>query len=251
MNWFYATDGKQVGPISQAEFDSLVNAGTIHAGTLVWHEGMADWQPYGTLAGGAASRTPTSGVVCTECGNAFPQDEVIKFGDVWVCAACKPTFLQRLKEGGAIAGILQYAGFWARFGAQFLDGLILYVFNMLVGVAIGFSMVRAMRPAAGSRSAVAFLGIQAVTWLIDLAVAMSYETFFVGKYGATPGKLASKLRVVTAEGGPVGYGRACGRYWAKQLSNLTLLIGYLMAAFDKEQHRALHDRICNTRVVKR
>ena len=28
------------------------------------------------------------------------------------------------------------------------------------------------------------------------------------------------------------------------------MIGYLMAAFDREQHRALHDRICDTRVIR-
>jgi hypothetical protein len=39
-----------------------------------------------------------------------------------------------------------------------------------------------------------------------------------------------------------------GRYFAKMLSSLTLLIGYIIAAFDEEK-RSLHDRICNTRVV--
>jgi uncharacterized RDD family membrane protein YckC len=79
-------------------------------------------------------------------------------------------------------------------------------------------------------------------------IAIGYETFFIGKYGATPGKMACKIKVVTADGGKVSYLLAFGRYFAKVLSSLTCLIGYIMAAFDDEK-RALHDRICNTRVV--
>jgi uncharacterized RDD family membrane protein YckC len=54
--------------------------------------------------------------------------------------------------------------------------------------------------------------------------------------------------VVTADGGRVSYLRALGRYFAKMLSGFTCLIGYIIAAFDG-QKRALHDHICNTRVV--
>ena len=77
---------------------------------------------------------------------------------------------------------------------------------------------------------------------------ISYETIFIGKYGATVGKMACRIKVVTADGGQVSYLRAVGRYFAKLLSAFTLMIGYIIAAFDPEK-RALHDRICNTRVV--
>jgi DNA-directed RNA polymerase subunit RPC12/RpoP len=38
-------------------------------------------------------------VVCTECGRAFPLDEVVRLGKGYVCAACKPQALQKLREG--------------------------------------------------------------------------------------------------------------------------------------------------------
>jgi uncharacterized RDD family membrane protein YckC len=83
-----------------------------------------------------------------------------------------------------------------------------------------------------------------------LVVALiSYEIFFLGKYGATPGKMACKIRVVTGEGDSITYGRAAGRAFAERLSGLICYIGYLMVAFDSSQKRALHDRICNTRVI--
>ena len=45
-------------------------------------------------------------------------------------------------------------------------------------------------------------------------------------------------------------GWAFGRHFAKYLSAMILLIGYIMAAFD-DQRRTLHDRICETRVVRK
>ena len=76
-----------------------------------------------------------------------------------------------------------------------------------------------------------------------------YETWFVGRWGATPGKMACGMKVVRADGSKVTYLRAFGRYWGKALSRLTFMIGYVIALFDQEK-RALHDWICDTRVVQ-
>jgi uncharacterized RDD family membrane protein YckC len=84
--------------------------------------------------------------------------------------------------------------------------------------------------------------------LIFYGVSVLYSIFFVGKYGATPGKMVCKIHIVTATGEKVTYGRATGRAFAELLSGLVCNIGYLIAAFDKEK-RSLHDHICNTRVV--
>ena len=86
--------------------------------------------------------------------------------------------------------------------------------------------------------------------LLEYGLPAAFEIFFIGKYGATPGKMLMKIKVVTPDGGPVSYGRATGRYFAKMLSAIILYIGFLMAFWDEEK-RALHERICNTRVVNR
>ena len=54
-----------------------------------------------------------------------------------------------------------------------------------------------------------------------------------------------KIKVVTAEGGKISYGRATGRYFAQNLERNNIGIGYLMAIWDEEK-RALHDRLCKT-----
>ena len=43
--WYYAVDSEQKGPIDAAELNLLIAVSTIGPETLVWREGMTDWQP--------------------------------------------------------------------------------------------------------------------------------------------------------------------------------------------------------------
>jgi uncharacterized RDD family membrane protein YckC len=150
-----------------------------------------------------------------------------------------------MKEGAALPGIMDYAGFWIRVGAKMIDGIILSAVSMLTSVAAGAAGFAAQ--SAGSAGAA--VAVQAGMAVLQMAVGVAYTVFFLGKYGATPGKMACKLRVVRADGSALTYGRACGRYFGELLSSLTLNIGYLMVAFDEEK-RGLHDRVCDTRVIR-
>ncbi len=170
-------------------------------------------------------------VQCSVCKKQFDDEAVIKAGDYRVCADCKPVFFQRLREGLSLTGEMTYGGFWIRFAAKLVDGIVLIAVGLVLMLIAGFGRV----------------GIFAR--LLSFVIGMAYETYFIGHYGATLGKMVCGLKVVRSEGEKVSYGRAFGRYWANILSSLTLSIGYLMAAFD-DQKRALHDRICDTRVVR-
>ncbi len=247
MTWHYVDQGTQAGPVTDEELAALHSQGKINDDTLVWRTGLEQWIPYraakaqGDAPGGGVS-AGSAGVVCVECKKVFPASETIRHGNVNVCATCKPVFLQKLSEGATLnSEALNYASVPTRFAAVFLDGLILGGFNVLTNLIVVGSAVNSREP--GQVSAV-----QGILMLIQFAVGISYETFMIGKYGATLGKMACKIKVITADGGPVGYGRACGRYFSKILSSLICLIGYIMAIPDEEK-RALHDRICGTRVV--
>jgi uncharacterized RDD family membrane protein YckC len=163
-------------------------------------------------------------------------DELIRFGDALVCGKCKPLFVQKLKEGVTVAGEMVYAGFWIRFGAKFIDGIILGI----VGFALGF---------LGSFIVKHAVAVAVLENVLSFALSVAYATYFRGTYGATPGKMACGLKVVRPDGEKISYARACGRLFAEFVSSLTLAIGYIMAAFDEEK-KALHDRICDTRVIK-
>ena len=45
MNWYYAINGENRGPVGDDEFQCLVQQGVITGETLVWREGMANWAP--------------------------------------------------------------------------------------------------------------------------------------------------------------------------------------------------------------
>lgn len=97
MNWFYSDGNQKNGPVSDSQLDELLRSGTISQATLVWREGMSDWQPLNIARPG-----PQSGVICVECGKVFPPDDIIKLNNSPVCAQCKPVFLQRMTESAAL-----------------------------------------------------------------------------------------------------------------------------------------------------
>lgn len=259
MPWYYAQNNQRFGPYTDQEFSNMVAQGTIASDMLVWRDGMPNWLPLGQIepptnpgidtaapardAGYAMSASDKPMVVCSSCHRTFPEDEVIQYQGAFVCAACKPMFVQRLREGAPMVGEMRYAGFWIRFAAYFLDSIILGIVNMMLGFIIGIA-------AAGGGDPDAMLGLQIVLNVISIGLAVAYFTFFNGRFGATPGKMACGLRVVTAEGQPITYLRAFARYWALVLSAFTLMIGFIIAAFD-DQKRALHDHICSTRVIRK
>jgi len=46
MNWFYVDAGQQAGPVPDEQLDELVRNGKVRGDTLIWREGLANWQPY-------------------------------------------------------------------------------------------------------------------------------------------------------------------------------------------------------------
>lgn len=172
----------------------------------------------------------------------FSTDELVAFGNSLVCGYCKPIYAQKLREGVLTAGLHQYGGFWIRFAAVFIDGLILLVVSMFYSPFIQLTGYDPHRPMSVFISLGILSGIGAL-------VRGLYESLFIGRFGATPGKMVCHLKVVRPDGRPVGYQRAFCRFLAKILDDFTFLIGYVMAAFDDEK-RALHDRLCDTRVIR-
>jgi len=249
MSWHYVENGQQKGPVQDVDIERLIAAGAIGPETLVWREGMADWQAYREVSAPSVRGIPTdtsgaraasAGAFCGQCGRLFAPEDMLRFEGAYVCAACKPAFFQRLKEGSHFATARNYAGFKIRLGAKLIDYVILWVAQM------AFALLIAVFFRQASSSPIA---AQIPLMLMQLLFAAAYTCWFLVKFGATPGKMACGLKVITAEGGPITFGRALGRHFAEFLSGMILAIGYIMAAFDKEK-RSLHDRICNTRVVR-
>ncbi len=265
MNWHYVNQGQQAGPVSEEELLALVRERKISEETLIWREGMPNWTPFhlaGVPVPSAPSQPPAfqppapaplkpNEAVCGECGRIFPIDETIAHGNLRVCAGCKPVFLQKLAEGAKVnPQALNYAGFEIRFGAKLIDGAIAafaFVGIMVVLILIVGLSTRAGRPGGIATAFAFFMGMFFLFG--GPLIYLGYEIYFLGKHGATPGKMVCRLKVVSSDGSRIGYTLATARAFAEWLSRLTLCIGYLMVLFDTEQRRALHDHMCHTRVV--
>jgi uncharacterized RDD family membrane protein YckC len=141
---------------------------------------------------------------------------------------------------------MRYGGFWIRFVARVIDGLILQVANYIIIFLISLFFVSA----AVAKHPGPLVAVSALQIILGIVLAVSYEVWFLGKFQATPGKMVCGLAVVSPEGGRISYMRALGRHCANFLSGIILGIGYIMAGFDQEK-RALHDRICETRVIRK
>ncbi len=260
MNWYYARGDERMGPVDEAQIVALASTGQITPQTLVWREGMADWMPWGRapqpltadgLQAGAAHDGSAQSLLgyqpCAACGRTFLADEMVAYQHILVCGDCKPVFFQRLREG-ADPFAMNFAGFWIRFCARLVDGVIFFLLNgimtLLQVVLIGGFHESVTGETSGMDTAISI-----IFFVLYIGMDVAYGTYFIGRFGATPGKMVLKLKVIRSDGSPVSYRRALGRYFATWLSQLTLLIGFIMAAFDG-QKRALHDHICDTRVVQ-
>src|SRR6267378_435483 len=125
-----------------------------------------------------------------------------------------------------------YAGFWRRFAAYFLDGLILIIPAFVVGGVV-FLIV--------DRSTLTSLATIALSWLY-------FALFHSSSRQATPGKSAFGIKVTDTAGERISFLRATGRFFALYVSALILFIGFLLAAFTARK-QALHDMIAGTLVV--
>lgn len=262
MQWYYAVNGQRMGPVSEAEFEQLVQNGTIKPDTLVWRQGFANWQPYSTVASSAASANAepsgeTSGAmeeteICAVSGQRYPKSQMIQYEGKWISAEHRDEFFQRMREGVTLPGHFVYGGFWWRFLAKFIDGIILWVcsavFNAMLAL-IFFHSANFFRPDMRGVTLPALFAYQGLSMTISIVIGLTYAIFFIRRFDATPGKMAVGLKLVRADGSSLTTGRIIGRHFAEWISGMILLIGYIMAGFDEEK-RALHDRICDTRVIK-
>jgi uncharacterized RDD family membrane protein YckC len=138
---------------------------------------------------------------------------------------------------------IKYAGFWLRFLAVFIDGIILALAFYIIQTVTGIEL---MQSYSANENPIPQSGMGS---LIGFFINISYMTITTGSpLQATLGKKALGLRVIRSDGSEITYLRAFGRFWATIVSYIILFIGYIMAAFTN-QKKALHDMIADTRVV--
>jgi uncharacterized RDD family membrane protein YckC len=153
---------------------------------------------------------------------------------------------------------VRYAGFWIRFVAYWIDGIILGIpFGIVFAIFLGgyFASLVASGNSGDTQAqaAAAIAAFTAMTGFIIFAIAANllYHVLFLRSgWQATPGKRLLGLCVVTQTGQRLSGLHALGRTLAAYFisGSLTLDIGYMLAGWNSEK-KALHDMICGTRVI--
>lgn len=177
---------------------------------------------------------------CGVCGTSVASNLTTPLGGRIVCVNCKPRVAREM--AGAPATLrFRYAGFWIRFAASLIDGIVLggVIFAIMFAVMLPILMNRGPEPG---------IGFQLLMNVVIYGLQGLYYVLMHGLYGASLGKMAVGIKVIRPDGSPIGVPLAIGRYFAWILSGCIVYIGFIMAAFDEEK-RSLHDRICDTRVV--
>jgi len=143
MVWYYAVNGKRVGPVSEANFVQLVADGTISGETLVWHKGLTEWAAWETLA--PQTTLPPVETLATAPSFASEQSNDEMAGEAWTTEG----FWAGLQANGfttSVSGCMGRAwqvyksAFWACLGVTVLGYFILIVAGLipLVGLLSSF-----------------------------------------------------------------------------------------------------------------
>ena len=165
----------------------------------------------------------------------------------------------------APAGARAYAGFWLRFVATIIDGLILGIPFSALGFLVIASMLPAiLQSAQNAQDPRAALGLAAavlprIFFLVVIVLGAGWLYWGLmesSAWQATLGKKALGLYVTDLSGARASFGRASGRYFAGRgisaiygIGGLYYLIDCIMAGFT-ERKQALHDMIAGCLVVR-
>jgi len=145
-------------------------------------------------------------------------------------------------------GYPRYAGFWIRFAAAFIDGIILSVALFPINLIFSALSERFNFWGSWERDGTA-IGLIIIFNVIRVGLYWAYFVIMTGRYGATLGKMLLKLKVVGEDMGPISYGTAALReIVGKFVSSLICMLGYIWAGFD-DRKQAWHDKIAHTFVI--
>lgn len=148
-----------------------------------------------------------------------------------------------------------YAGVGTRILAQIIDGFIIGlgaipgVILMFVGIALAASTAdRSGR--IGDDAAAGAVGIFILSYAVIFLGVIGlwlYNCYLLGRDGATIGKRLMKIKVLDAQGLPLGFGKAFLRELVKQALGGACFILLLWPLWD-EQKQGLQDKVFGTHV---
>lgn len=266
--WYYADGQERQGPLTAEELRLRFQRTQITLATLVWREGYAQWKPLSeaveelqlqTLA--AAADNAGTGIdlrgdyTAIDNGTAPLPGTGGGLHSPYTAPAASTSY-------GATAVVdgheVVYAGFWKRFAAASIDGLIMssvLLVVFLVGVLM-FGGFASFAGGLGSPDASAGMMVFLVVgiYIFPIIVQALYFTWTQASLSqASLGKRAVGIKVVRTDGQRMSTARSFGRWAGMFLSYLVscgvaYLVSGIMAGVTMRK-QALHDLVSDTLVV--
>ncbi len=179
---------------------------------------------------------------CTSCG--WRNDDRARF-----CQRCGAALQAMSQEPGFQQSIatttpVQYAGFWRRFGAALIDGIIINIISIAIyyiSVLIGLSVAEDEDWGWTVGFWAGLILALVLSWIYYAAMESSSKQ-------ATLGKMSVGIIVTNLEGQRISFLKATGRYLGKIVSAVVLYIGFIMIGFT-EKKQGLHDMMAQCLVV--
>lgn len=211
-------DGQEYGPATLGDLENWVLEGRLLPATLVWSSETERWAEAGQL----------------------PELTV--------------PFSRVLSSGGSSAEsvALTPAGAWPRLGAFLADALVICFLGSLLWPTVASWCGAASKPAPAEAKLTDLLEFyrQNPAFLFFLQVCrLFFEVAFIGGFGMTPGKFIAGIRVVSPQGGRVGYLAAALRFFGRLFCELPFNLGYLTILL-RSDRRGIHDLLSGTAVVR-
>lgn len=169
---------------------------------------------------------------CKECG--------YEVGSGDFCSNCGASLVDTANR--------RYAGFWIRFAASFIDGIIIGIPIFIIAFILGIFSMFSSTEVNTDVYEESLLILNIFLYLGSLMIStLYYAGMHASKWQGTLGKMIVGIKVTDVHGKRISFGRSLGRFFATILSSI-LYIGYIMAAFTKKK-QSLHDLIAGTVVV--
>jgi uncharacterized RDD family membrane protein YckC len=143
-----------------------------------------------------------------------------------------------------------YASFWPRVGAYVIDYLVMAAVTCPIGMAVGALTAFTEGGEGGEGASASTLAMQMILNVVAVIGGWLYYALLESSsWQGTVGKKLLGIRVTDEYGNRIGFGKATGRYFAKIISSIICLVGFIMVAFT-EKRQGLHDMIAGTLVLQ-
>lgn len=266
--WYYAdAQRERHGPVDAAVIGEKFRQGELELTSLVWREGMQQWQPLSSVAEElqlvqAAPAEP--GIDLRADYSAIENGTAPLPASVAQATAATGAYSPYAAPGSVThdasnvvhGGQIVHAGFLRRFAASCIDSLVTaavsYALLIPLALVMGVSMISMAQ--SEFMGAGAMVGFYVLYYAISILVPAIYFGWMQSSSNmASLGKMAVGAKVVRVNGERLSFWRAFLRYIAMiALAVLTCGIGMLVSAIMvgvTERKQGLHDMICDTVVV--